>query len=227
MEITVRDLSEHGLGKVEIGEATVTHKGLRRAIPRMVWVSPGVRARVTSMTEKPWDSYKVICSLCKGDGHKAWDCPKQTSCFCCMAATHKSADCPYCETCRKYGHLSEGCTANQNSSKDTDEDKKEKTQDANEKPEKADQQERPPRQKEQPKHPKPVPKVTNMKAEKKSKAKAKPTAAEEQITAATTGSDNEDESEIEFMDEENFHEAIGTKRKYPDTDPDSSTASKK
>ena len=154
MEITVRDLSKHGLGKVEIGEATVTHKGLRRAIPRMIWVGPGVRARVTSMTEKPWDSYKVLCSLCKGEGHKVWDCPKQTNYFCCKAATYKSADCPYCETCRKYGHLSEGCTANQNSTKETDEDKKDYTQDANRKPEKADQQERPPRQKEQPKQPK-------------------------------------------------------------------------
>ena len=75
--------------------------------------------------------------------------------------------------------------------------------------------------------------MTNKKAKKKSKSKAKPTAAEEQITAAITGSENEDESEIEcmdeveVMDEEEFHEAIGTKRKYPDTDPDSSTISKK
>ena len=75
MQITIWDLSEHGLGKIKIGEATVTHKGLRRVIPRMVWVGPGVRARVTSMTEKPWDSYKVICSLCKGEMHKEWDCP--------------------------------------------------------------------------------------------------------------------------------------------------------
>ena len=29
------------------------------------------------------------------------------------------------------------------------------------------------------------------------------------------------------MDEEEFHEAIGTKKKYPDTDLDSSTVSKK
>ena len=203
MEITVRDLSEHGLGKVEIGEATVTHKGLRRAIPRMVWVGPGVRACVTSMTKKPWDSYKVLCSLCKGEGHKAWDCPKQTNCFRCKAATHTSADCPYCETCRKY--LSEGCTANQNSTKETDEDKNVNTQDANGKPEKADQQERPPRQKEQPKQPKPAPKVTTKKAKnKKAKSKAKPAAAEGQITAATTGSENEDESEIECMDEVEF-----------------------
>ena len=31
MEITVRDLSEHGLGKVEIGEATVTHKVAKKS----------------------------------------------------------------------------------------------------------------------------------------------------------------------------------------------------
>ena len=62
---------------------------------------------------------------------------------------------------------------------------------------------------------------------KKAKSKAKPAVAEGQITAATTGSENEDESEIEFMDEEEFHEVMGTKRKYADTDPDSSTASKK
>ena len=225
MEITVRDLSEHGLGKLEIGEATVTHKGLRRAIPRMVWVGPGVRARVTSMTEKPWDSYKVLCSLCKGEGHKAWDCDKQTNCFRCKAATHKSADCPYCETCRKYGDLSEGCTANQNSTKGADEDKKENTQDANGKPEKADQQERPPRQKAQPK---PATKVMKKNANnKKSKSKAKPAVAEGQMTAATTGSANEDESEIEFMDKEEFQATMRTKRKYADTDPDSSTVSKK
>ena len=36
MEITVKYISEYGLGKVEIGEATVTHKGLRRSIPRMI-----------------------------------------------------------------------------------------------------------------------------------------------------------------------------------------------
>ena len=92
----------------------------------MVWVGNGVRARVTSMTEKPWDSYNVICTCCKENGHKAWDCPKQTNCICCKAVTHKSADCLYCETCKKYGQLSEGCTTNQKSSKDTDEDKKEK-----------------------------------------------------------------------------------------------------
>ena len=149
---------------------TVTHKGLRRAVPRMVWVGPGVRARVTSMTEKPWDSYKVLCTFCKGEGHKAWDCPKQTNCF---AVRQQHISLQYCETCRKYRHLSEGCTTNQNSTKETDKDKNENTQDANGKPEKADQQERPPRQKEQPKQPKPSPKVTKKKAKnKKAKSKA-------------------------------------------------------
>ena len=36
MEITIKDFTEYGLGKIEIGEGTVMHEGLRRAIPRMV-----------------------------------------------------------------------------------------------------------------------------------------------------------------------------------------------
>ena len=106
------DLSEYGLGTIEIGEATVTHEGIRRLIPWYVWVGPGVTARVTSLAKKPWDSYKVICSLCKGEGHKAWDCPKQTSCSHCKATTHRTVDCQYCNTCKKYGHAGE-CTASQ------------------------------------------------------------------------------------------------------------------
>ena len=77
--------------------------------------------------------------------------------------------------------------------------------------------------------------MTSKKAKKISKSKAKPTAAEEQITAATTGSENEDtgtdvgddDSEIEFMDNDEFHAALGTKRKFPDTDSDASTIAKK
>ena len=54
------------------------------------------------------------------------------------AYSAKSADCLYCKTCRKYGHLSAGCTTNQNSTKETDEDKNGNTQDVNGKPEQAD-----------------------------------------------------------------------------------------
>ena len=71
MEITIWDLSEYGLGKVKIGETTVKHKWLRRTIPTMIWVGPGMRARVASMTEKSWDIYKVFCSLCKEEENKA------------------------------------------------------------------------------------------------------------------------------------------------------------
>ena len=80
MEITIKDFTEFGLGKIEIGEATVMHKGLKKALPRMVWAGPGVKTCVATMTEKPWDNYKVLCSLCKEEGHKAWDCPNQKSC---------------------------------------------------------------------------------------------------------------------------------------------------
>ena len=68
MTITKLDLSQHGLGEVETNEATVEHRGVRRYIPRMIWVGPGVRARVTSITAKPWDEYRVMCSLCKKEG---------------------------------------------------------------------------------------------------------------------------------------------------------------
>ena len=89
----------------------MTHEGLRRALPRNVWVGPGVKARVATMTEKPWDNYKVLCSLCKEEGHKAWDCPKQKSCYRCKSTTHVAAECPYCTTCSKYGHPYRACTA--------------------------------------------------------------------------------------------------------------------
>ena len=119
LEIAIRDFTEYGLGKIELGEGTVTHEGLRRILPRKIWVGPGVSARVATTTEKPWDQCKVLCSLCKEEGHKAWDCPKQTNCFRCKATTHASADCPYCLTCRKYGHPSGACNIGLNSKEDT------------------------------------------------------------------------------------------------------------
>ena len=39
LEITIKDFTEYGLGKIEIGERIVTHEGLR-TIPRMVWIDP-------------------------------------------------------------------------------------------------------------------------------------------------------------------------------------------
>ena len=124
LEITIKDFTEYGekkeygLGKIELGEGTVTHEGLRRILPRKIWVGPGVSAQVATMTEKPWDQCKVLCSLCKEEGHKAWDCPKQTNCFRCKAKTHASADCPYCLTCRKYGHPSGACNSKDDTSKE-------------------------------------------------------------------------------------------------------------
>ena len=119
LEITIKDFTEHGLGKIELGEGTVTHEGLRRILPRKIWVGSGVSALVATMIEKPWDQCKVLSSLCKEEGHKAWDCPKQTNCFRCKAKTHASADCPYCLTCRKYGYPSGACNIDLNSKEDT------------------------------------------------------------------------------------------------------------
>ena len=52
LEIAIRDFTEYGLGKIELGEGTVTHEGLRRILPRKIWVGPGVSARVATTTEK-------------------------------------------------------------------------------------------------------------------------------------------------------------------------------
>ena len=87
MTITLRDLTEYGMGMIEIGEATVSHKGIRRPIPRRIWVGPGVSARVKSDSQIPWHQYKILCSFCKEEGHKAWSCTKQTQCFRCKATT--------------------------------------------------------------------------------------------------------------------------------------------
>ena len=119
LEITIKDFTEYGLGKTEVREGTVTHEGLRRILPRKIWVGPGVSAQVATMIEQPWDQCKVLRSLCKEEGHKAWDCPKQTNCFRCKAKTHASAHCPYCLTCRKYGHPSGACNIGLNSKEDT------------------------------------------------------------------------------------------------------------
>ena len=46
------------------------------------------------------------------------------------------------------------------------------------------------------------------------------------MMVATTGSENEDKSEIEFMDQEEFQATMVMKRKYADTYSDSSKISK-
>ena len=77
----------------------------------MVWVGPGVKTCSVTMTEKPWDNHKVLFSLCKDEGHKAWDCAKQTSCYRCKGTTHVAGECSHCTTCRKYGRPYGACTA--------------------------------------------------------------------------------------------------------------------
>ena len=48
------------------------------------------------------------------------------------------------------------------------------------------------------------------------------------VGVVVTGTDVEDDdSEIEFMDNDEFHAALGTKRKFPDTDSDASIIAKK
>ena len=48
------------------------------------------------------------------------------------------------------------------------------------------------------------------------------------VGVVVTGSDVEDDDgEVEFMDNDEFHAALGTKRKLPDADSDASTIAKK
>ena len=79
-----------------------------------------VSARVKSNSQIPWDQYKILCYLCKEEGHKAWDCTKQTQC---KATAHASAECPYCHKCRKYGHESSKCNTGVNNDTDTNTEK--------------------------------------------------------------------------------------------------------
>ena len=123
MTITLTDLTEYGMGMIEIGKATVSHKGIRRPIPRRIWVGPGVSARVKSNSQIPWDQYKILSSLCKEEGHTAWNCTKQTQCFRCKATAHASAECPYCHNCRKYGHESSKCHTGLNNDTNTNTEK--------------------------------------------------------------------------------------------------------
>ena len=123
MTIKVLYLTEVGMGMIEIDEATVSHKGIRRPIPRRIWVGPGVSARVKSNSQMPWDQYKILCSLCKEEGHKAWDCTEQTQCYRCKATGHASEECPYCHKCRKYGHESSKCHTGLNNDTDTNTEK--------------------------------------------------------------------------------------------------------
>ena len=124
---------------IEIGEATVTYRGLRGPIPRKPWVGPGVTATVISKTTThvPWDRYKLLCSQCKGEGHKAWECEKNKTCYRCKE-THLAADCPYCHICREYGHK----TTNKCG-------EKESTKEASQRLEQPSQQDRPRKKKDQ------------------------------------------------------------------------------
>ena len=87
-EVTIKTTGDEEWGTTEIGEADVTHKGLRRPPTRKVWVGPGVKANVKHTSQIPWGLYKHFCSPCKGEGHKAWECEKQKCCYKCKMTTH-------------------------------------------------------------------------------------------------------------------------------------------
>ena len=83
---------------VKTGEAEVTHNGLKRILPRRVWVGPGVSAEVTRTSQIPWDMHNMRCGKCRMDGYMTWQCKNQVGCIKCRAKGYLAADCPYCET---------------------------------------------------------------------------------------------------------------------------------
>ena len=225
MTIKVLDLTEVGMGMIEIDEAMVSHKGIRRPIPRRIWVGPGVSARVKSNSQIPWQQYKILCSLCKEEGHKAWDCTEQTQCYRCKATGHASAECPYCHKCRKYGHESSKCHTGLNNHTDTNTEKGTN-------------------QKDTPETNKTCVKTTNEHLQEKkyqTKQSTKPAAMEEKTnntTPATAGatqkdtvnpvdSSNSEESMDEGDNESSWHK-VGRKRRHSNaSSSDSSSKPKK
>ena len=213
---------------IEIGEATVTYKGLRRPIPRKPWVGPGVTATVISKTTAhvPWDRYKLVCSQCKREGHKAWECEKNKTCYRCKE-THLVADCPYCHICREYGHK----TTNKCG-------KKESTKEASQRLEQPSQQDRPPKKKDQ-QTPSRSKDTTPKKEDQQTPSQSKDTTPKKQkekdtrvkggpaVSKTTTTKVNKDTApdgssvetrEVEPMDDEVFQETTQNKRKFRDDD---------
>ena len=227
---------------IENGEATVIYKGLRRPIPRKPWAGPGVTATVISKTTThvPWDRCKLLCSQCKGESHKAWECEKNKTCYRCKE-THLAAYCPYCHICREYGHK----TTNKCG-------KKESTKEASQKLEQPSQQDKPPKKDQQTpnqskdttpkkedqqtpsqskdttpkKEDQQTPsqsKVTTPKKPKEKDTRVKGGPAVSRTTTTKVNKDTEpdgssDETrEVESMDDEGFQETIRNKRKFRDS----------
>lgn len=108
-KITLITEQGEGWGPIETGKAEVVHKGLKRTLPRYVWVGPGVSALVTKTSQIPWDNHKLRCTRCRTDGHVAWECPNPPQCLKCKKDGHIAVNCLQCEICKKWGHESAKC----------------------------------------------------------------------------------------------------------------------
>ena len=71
MKITMLELPKYSLGEVETNKATVPHRRIRQSMPKMIWVGPGVHAKVTFMTKTLVSIPGHVLSLRK-ERHKAW-----------------------------------------------------------------------------------------------------------------------------------------------------------
>ena len=98
-----------GWGPTQTGEADVEHDGLKKILPRKVWVGPGVSAMVTKTSQIPWDNQSMSCTRCQMEGHLVWECTNPPKCNKCKTSGHVARECPKCEICSRWGHEAEKC----------------------------------------------------------------------------------------------------------------------
>ena len=109
-KITLVTVTGKGWGPIQTGDSKVTHKGLRKILPRRVLVGPGAFAMVSNTSQIPWDRHTIKCNRCRKEGHHlSWECSKPPLCNKCNRDGHLAAECPYCEICQKWGHKTEQC----------------------------------------------------------------------------------------------------------------------
>ena len=96
-----------------MGEAEATHKGLKKMLPRKVWVGPGVSPDVTKTLQIPWDMHSMRCGKCRTDGYMTWQCKNPVACIKCRGKGYLAVKCPYCESCSNYGHETAKCPSSE------------------------------------------------------------------------------------------------------------------
>ena len=108
-KVTLVTMQGDGWGPIQTGEAEVEHDGLKRILPRRIWVGPGVSAMITKTSQIPWDNQSLTCNKCQMEGHLVWECTNPPKCHKCKTSGHVARDCPKCDICSRFGHEAAKC----------------------------------------------------------------------------------------------------------------------